>query len=152
MDGYIEDRVNLEIERIKLLERELFWFKYETIKADDNITLVLKYHPTLNQLHEILWRADKHGLKSPRLTSGLPSPPRVASRNPKRIRNKLVRSKLKEFVCKDAGTNICGHCNCNICKTIGSRDHFESTVTKKKYRINFLFDCNSCCVVYSPIC
>ena len=54
MDGYIEDRVNLEIERIKLLERELFWFKYETIKADDNITLVLKYHPTLNQLHEIL--------------------------------------------------------------------------------------------------
>ena len=27
-------------------------------------------------------------------------------------------------------------------------DQFESQVTKKKYLINFPFDCNSCCVVY----
>ena len=61
--------------------------------------------------------------------------------NTKTIRDKLLRSKLKEFVCKDAGTNICGHSNCDICKIFESGDQFESKVTKKKYRINFAFDC-----------
>ena len=69
-------------------------------------------------------------------------------RNPKTIRGKLVRSKLKEFIYKDAGTNIYGHSNCDICKIFESGDQFESTVNKKKYRINFPFDCNSCCVVH----
>ena len=61
------------------------------------------------------------------------------------MRDKLVRSKLKEFIYKDAGTNICGHSNCDICKI------FESNGVKE-YRISFPFDCNSCCVVYLFIC
>ena len=87
--------------------------------------------------------AHKHILKSPRLHSALPSPPRVAFRNPKRIRDKLVRSNLKEFIYKDSGTNICSHSNCGICKKFESGDQFESKVTKKKYRINFPLACNS---------
>ena len=50
-------------------------------------------------------RAYKHVLKSPRLHSAIPLSPRVAFRNTKTIRDKLLSSKLKEFVCKDAGTN-----------------------------------------------
>ena len=87
--------------------------------------------------------AHKHILKSPRLHSALPSPPRVAFRNPKRIRDKLVRSNLKEFIYKDSDTNICSHSNCDICKKFESGDQFESKVTKKKYRINFPLACNS---------
>ena len=89
-------------------------FQIRDKKVDDNITLVLAYHPALNQMHETLRRAHKHILKSPRLHSGLPSPPRVAFRNPKTIRDKLVRSKLKEFIYKDAAINICGNFNCDI--------------------------------------
>ena len=91
----------------------------------------------------LLRKAHKHVLKSPRLYSGLPSPPRVTYRNPKTIRDKLARSKLIEFIYKDGGTNICVHCNCDIGKFFESGDQFESTVTKKKYRISFSFDCNS---------
>ena len=127
-------------------------FQIRDKKVDDNITLVLTYHPALNQLYEILRRAHKHVLKLPRLNSGLPSPPKVAFRNPKSITDKLVRSKIKEFIYKDASTNICGHSNCDICKIFESGDQFESTVTKKTYRINFPFDCNSCCVVYLLTC
>ena len=65
-----------------------------------------------------------------------------------RIRDKLVRCKLKAFIHKDARTNIYGHSNCDICKIFESGDQFESNVTKKKYRINFPFDCNGWCVVY----
>ena len=50
-------------------------------KVDDSITLVLTYHPALNQLYEILRRAQEHFLKSLR----------------------LVRSKLKAYIC---GTNV----------------------------------------------
>ena len=111
-----------------------------------SITLVLTYNPALNQLYETLRRAHKHVLKSPRLHSALPSPPRVAFRNLKIKGDKLVCFKLKEFIYKDAGTIICSHSNCDICKI------FESKITKKKHRINFPFDCNSCCVVYLLTC
>ena len=42
----------------------------------------------------------------------------------KKIRDKLGRSKLKEFIYKDAGANIFGHSNCDICKIFGSGDQF----------------------------
>ena len=112
-------------------------------KIDDSVTLVLTYHPALNQLYQILRRAPKHVLKSPGLHSALTSPPRVAFRNPKTIRDKVVGSKFKEFIDKDAGS-ICDHSNCDICKIFESGDQFEKTFTKKKYSINFPFDCNSC--------
>ena len=91
-------------------------------KVDDSLILVFTYHPALNQVYEILQRAHKHALKSPRLLSALPSPPRVAFRNVKTIRDKLVRSKLKEFIYKDTGINVCGHSNCDICKILESED------------------------------
>ena len=55
--------------------------------------------------------AHKHILKPPRLHSALQSPLRVAFLNPKTVRDKLVRSKLREFV---------------------RGDQFETMVTKKK--------------------
>ena len=66
-------------------------FQKRDEKVDDSITLVLTYHPALNQLYEILRRAHKHVLKPPRLHSALPSPSRVVFQNPKAIRDKLVR-------------------------------------------------------------
>ena len=45
----------------------------------------------------------------------------AAFRNPKTIRDKLVRSK---FIYKDASTKICGHSNCDICKTFESGKSF----------------------------
>ena len=84
-------------------------FEKRDKKVDGSITLVLAYHSALNQLHEILRRANKHVLKSPRLHSALPSPLWVAFRNLETITDKLACSKLKEFIYKDAGTSICGH-------------------------------------------
>ena len=53
-------------------------FQKRDKKANDSITLVLTYHPALNQLHEILRRGHKHVSKSPRLHRALSSPAKVA--------------------------------------------------------------------------
>ena len=50
--GYAEDHVDSEIERIKLAERTVL-FQIRDKKIDDNITLVLTYHPAMNQLYEM---------------------------------------------------------------------------------------------------
>ena len=71
-------------------------FKKRDKKVGDSIALGLTYHPGLNQLYETLRRAHKDVLKSPRLHSALPSQPRVAFRNPKTIRDKLVLSKFSK--------------------------------------------------------
>ena len=72
-----EDHVYSETKRIKLVERTVS-FQKRGKKVDDSVTLVLTNRPALNQLYEILRRAHKHVLKSPRLYSALSSPPRVA--------------------------------------------------------------------------
>ena len=84
---YIEDHVDAEIERVKLLTRTVSFQKRDK-KVDDSITLVLMYHPALNQMYEILRRAHKHLLKSPRIHSAPSSLPRVAFRNPKKLKTK----------------------------------------------------------------
>ena len=145
--GDKEDHVDSEIKIVKLVKKTVLFQKRDK-KVDDSIALVTTYHPALNQLYEILRRAQKHFLRSPRLHSALILPPRVAFRNTEAIRDKLVRSTLKEFIYKDSGTNICGHSNCDICKMFVSGHQFESTITMKKYHINFPFDSNSCYLVY----
>ena len=148
----------MDIERIVFIQKlkewscygELSRYKYET-KCYDSITLVLTLHPALNLLHEILQRARKHVLKSPRLHSAVPSPPRVAFRNPERIRNKLVGSKLKEFIYKMlASISV-------VILTIIYVKYLKVEISlkvrlPKKYHINFPCDCNSCRVVYLLTC
>ena len=61
----------------------------------ETLTLILTYHPALKNVHEILRKAHRHTLKSPRLQYVLPTPPRVAFRNDKSLKDQLVISKLK---------------------------------------------------------
>ena len=90
-------------------------------------------------MYEILGRAHKDVQKSSRLHSALPSPSRVDFWNPKTIKDKLVLSKLKKFIYRDAGSNICGHSNFDACKVFEKGDQFEKMVTKKNTALIFHF-------------
>ena len=76
--GDKEDHVDSEIKIVKLVKKTVLFQKRDK-KVDDSITLVLMYHPALNQFYEVLLRPHKHVLKSPRLHGALPSQTRVAS-------------------------------------------------------------------------
>ena len=75
--GYKEDDVDSEIERVKLVKRTVLFQKRDK-KVDDSTTLVLTFHPALNQFYEVLLRPYKHVPKSPRFHGALPSQTRVA--------------------------------------------------------------------------
>ena len=81
----------------------------------------------------------------------LHSPPRLAFRNAKTLKDLLVRSKLKTTYEKP-GVTICGRKNCEICHILHQGDTFESSNTGKQYKINFSFNCNSRNVVYLLTC
>ena len=75
------------------------------------------------------------------LKAVLPKPPRVAFRNPKTLRDKLVRSKIRQNDEEERGNFPCEHSNCEICKILEPGKEFKSTVTGEVFKMNFHFDC-----------
>ena len=86
------------------------------------------------------------------LQAVLPKPPRIAFRNPKTLRDKLVSSKFK--LTEDPGRDNfpCARSDCKICNILKPGKEFKSTVTGKIYKMNFHFDCNNLCAVYLITC
>ena len=84
------------------MNRENLFKKHEKQDKNDSLTLVLTYHPALNKIHEILKKAHRHTFRSPRLSVYYHHPlDRVALRNPKTMKDHLVRSKLKICNCNN---------------------------------------------------
>ena len=81
----------------------------------------------------------------------LTSPPRLAFRNPKTLKDRLVRSKFKESNEK-SGVNLCNGTKCDVCNILHQGTTFESTHTNKQCKINFNFNCNSKNVIYLLTC
>jgi len=50
------------------------------------------------------------------------------------------------------GNFKCNHCICQICNILVPGNEFTSFVTKKTYKMNFRFDCNSQDVIYLISC
>ena len=80
--------------------------------------LVLTYHPALNCIHEILRNAQRHVYKSARLAKVLKSPPRVAFRNAKTLKDRLGRSKLRNESEVETGSFKCNGKRCEVCNYI----------------------------------
>ena len=78
---------------------------------------MLTFHPALNCVHRIPREAHCHVLKSNRL------------------------SKLKPKSDVTTGNFDCGSKRCEICKILVPGNEFKSFVTKKSYKISFLFAC-----------
>ena len=102
----------------------------------------MTYHPVLTEKQEILQRALRNTVKSKLWTAVLPSPPRLAFRNAKTLRDYLVRAQLK------TAHTIYGRKICKIYHTLYQIDKFESSNTCKQSNINISFNYNSRNVVY----
>ena len=113
---------------------------------------MLTFHPALNRFHAILSKAHHHVLKSSRFSRVLPSPPQAAFCNAKSLKDHLVRSKLKPESDVTTANFNCSSKRCEICKILVPGNECKSFVTKKTYKMNFQFDCNSSNVIYLISC
>ena len=82
----------------------------------------------------------------------LPKPTSVAFRNPKTLRDKLVRFKIRENHEEERGNFPCGPSNCEICEISEPGKEFKSTVSGEVFKMNFHFGCNRICVVNLLTC
>ena len=121
-------------------------------KDRDSISpLVVTYHPALNSLSSIM-RKHFHVLQANESTQEVfKSAPFVSFRNPKTIRNSLVRAKLGGNVNRK-GCFRCGSSKCEVCHNIVETNEFTSTHLNTTYKINFALDCNSICLIYLMRC
>ena len=93
--GYSSKNVRPEIDRVHSVSRDELLKKVERKSDFCEPVLVLTYHPPLNCINEILRNAQHHVYKSIRLAKVLKSPSRVAFPNAKTLKERLVRSKLR---------------------------------------------------------
>ena len=156
LESWLTDRgckpeiIRPEIQKVNLINRNNLLKKRP--KQKDSITLVLTFHPALNIVFGVLKRAHRHVQKSPVLKVVLLNPPSIAFRNPKTLRDKLVRSKLKFTDDAKRGNFPCRRGNCEICNILKPGKQFNSMVTGEIYKMNFHFDCKSLCVIYLITC
>ena len=110
----------------------------------------MTYYPALNKFPEILKKAHRHAIRSPKLSAVLPSSPRVAFHNLKALKNHLLRSKLKIRDSNDEENGIykCSNINGDTCNVLYLKNKFQSTATGKRYHINFKFGCNNINVIH----
>ena len=108
--GYKSEIIRPEIQKVNLIDRTNL-LKKRPKHQEDSITLVLTFHPALNTVFDVLKKAHWHVQKSHVLKAVLPKPPRIAFRNPKALRDKLVRSKLKLTDDAERGNFPCGRGN-----------------------------------------
>ena len=120
-------------------------------KNSNSTVLVVTYHPALDILKEII---NKHFFllqADPEIKAVFPRPPMVSFRNPKTIKNIVVRAKLPLEVSKK-GSFRCNGRRCQICKKVLETNVFTSFKTGKTYQINYELNCNSKCLIYLLNC
>ena len=76
--------------------------------------------------------------------------PFVLFRSDYTLRSHLVRAKVYPLI-KEKGS-CCGKSRCQTCFNIQETDTFQRSVTKKDYKINNHFHCDSKCVIYLISC
>ena len=117
-----------------------------------SVTLVLTYHPVLKSVYNLLRKTHSHTFKPPRLKYVLPSPPRVAFRNDKSLKYKLVQSKLRNPNKRTLESNKYGSKLGQIYDIISLENEFTDRHKREAYEINVHFDCNGQFVIYLITC
>ena len=87
--GYRAEVARLEIQKVNSINRNVMLEKTPKYQ-EDSVTLILTFLPPLHVVFDILKSAHRHIEKSPSLKPVLPKPLRVAFRNPKSLRDKLL--------------------------------------------------------------
>ena len=127
--------VHSEIREVLSMNRKNLLKKREKQDKNDSLTLVLTYHPALNKVHGILKKAHRRTIRYTITPSSYIS----QSKNTERSFSK-IKAKDSDSNDEENGIYKCANINCDICNILYLSNEFQSTVTGKRYHMNFKFD------------
>jgi hypothetical protein len=134
-----------EINRNNLLE-------YKEKKINKRVPLVLTCHPSLEKISGIVHHHWKEIEKSETLAKLFLEPPIVAFRQPKSIKDTLVRAAVSRPSSTVSQCKPCGDKRCKCCLQLQHTQVFHSKTTGKEYKIFCNVNCQIPNVVYLLDC
>ncbi|XP_071177436.1 uncharacterized protein [Mytilus edulis] len=151
--GYKTQNITDAFDKAKEKDRaSLMEYKDKTTRAD-RIPFVVTFHPDLTNISSSIrkhWRLIENDSS---LKEIFPSPPVIAYRRPKNLKDILVTSKVKKHETSKFGCyKQCGRRNCKCCKAANTDHSFSSTVTKQRYNIYVTSNCKTENSIYILTC
>ena len=116
-------------------------------KHGTGVPLVVTYHPRFHNLRRIIRKDFIYLYTEEQVKQVFTPAPFVSFRSGFSLRNHLVRAKVYPLL-KKKGSSCCGKSRCETCFNVKETNTFQSFVTKKVYKINHHFHCDSKCIVY----
>ena len=120
-------------------------------KTTDKILLVVTYHPDLPPLSKILRDNLPILHVSEKMKLAAQSPPLVANRWPRNLKDLLTEATLK-LSKRHKGSQGCGRPRCKMCVHMKTDTSFISSVTNKRFRASVDATCKTSNVVYLTEC
>ena len=152
--GFPIRHIKEAFDRVKSLKR-LDTLNYQENKNNDRVTFPITFHPNLSDLPKAV-HEKYHNiiLKNPKNIEIFKDPPMLTYRRPKNLRELITRATLPDKTSQPKGFSECSKHNCKIYphEIINKNLTFQSTVTKKSFKITQSFHCESHSVVYLITC
>ena len=151
--GYSREALTDVINNVAKIKRDELLLDKEKPKKDPQTIFVSEWHPSLSKLPSIL-KKHFHLLESDQeLTRIFPTPPSVAFRRPKSLRNHLIRSQLSSPAKDEANTCTLKCGRCKICRSLSSSKEISNPKVKNTtQKIKDYGTCSSRNLIYAVRC
>ena len=150
--GYSEQLLDTEIQRAINGPREDCLLRGNRGRKEQRIPLVVTYHPSMNFLARTTRRHQITLRSSERLNAIFNSPPLIAFRRPKNLKDLLVRASLTSRVHETSGNFRCGASRCKTCPILRTTNIFVSKATGERFAIKMHASCKTNNIVYLIEC
>ena len=149
--GYKHEKITEAFEKVKDVDRDAL-LQYKEKNNKSRIPFVVTYHPDLKNLSSIIRKNWNLIENDPTLKKLFPTPPVMAYRRPKNIKDILVRATVNKTPSVPGGYQPCGRRNCMCCSAANTENTFTSYTTKEKYTIYNTTNCKTKNSIYVLTC
>ena len=127
----------------------------ETLRKCTNsrVPLVVQYHPGLPDIRGILSSLQPALHQSVRLQQAIPETPLLCFKQPKSLKDMLVRARVDKRDQKFGPMKPCSGSRCELCPMLDTRKRVKSTVNGRVHQVKAKdCDCNAVWIIYCITC
>ena len=147
--GYPQKVIDPQIKRV--FQKGLYKLFKRSYLKEAGVPLVVTYHPHFRNVSAILRKYFTFLYAEEKVKRDFTPAPYVSFCSGYSLRNQLVRVKVYPLI-REKRTFCCGKSRWETYSNIKQADTFESFLTKKFYKMNHSFNCDSKCLIYFFSC